>query len=98
MSWSSALEFFRGVGNVLSSPGVLCVYGPFRYEGHYTSDSNADFDRYLRNKYPEGGIRDFEALDELARQQGLQLTADHAMPANNQLLVWRHASCDPQRP
>jgi cyclopropane fatty-acyl-phospholipid synthase-like methyltransferase len=92
MSWSSVQDFFRGVGRVLGNPGVLCIYGPFRYRGRYTSDSNATFDDYLRNRDPESGIRDFEAVDELARQQGLVLAADHAMPANNQLLVW-HATC-----
>jgi cyclopropane fatty-acyl-phospholipid synthase-like methyltransferase len=89
MSWSSVQDFFRGVGRVLDVPGVLCVYGPFRYGGRYTSESNAAFDDHLRNRDPESGIRDFEALDTLARQQGLQLAADHAMPANNQLLVWK---------
>jgi cyclopropane fatty-acyl-phospholipid synthase-like methyltransferase len=88
MSWSSVQEFFHGVGTVLASAGVLCVYGPFRYHGNYTSGSNATFDGYLRNRDPESGIRDFEAVDALARQQGLRLMADHAMPANNQLLVW----------
>ena len=88
MSWSSVQDFFRGVGRVLLAPGVLCVYGPFRYRGQYTSDSNAVFDEYLHKRDPESGIRDFEALDELAAQQGLRLKADHAMPANNQLLVW----------
>lgn len=93
MSWTSVQDFFRGVGGVLGMPGVLCVYGPFRYDGRYTSDSNAAFDTYLRSRDPHSGIRDFEALDELARQQGLRLAADHAMPANNQLLVWkRHAT------
>jgi len=92
MSWSSVQDFFRGVGRVLGNPGVLCIYGPFRYGGRYTSDSNATFDDYLRNRDPDSGIRDFEAVDELARQQGLVLAADHAMPANNQLLVW-HATC-----
>jgi SAM-dependent methyltransferase len=89
MSWGSVQDFFRGVGRVLAVPGVLCVYGPFRYGGRYTSESNAAFDDYLRNRDPGSGIRDFEALDNLARQQGLQLAADHAMPANNQLLVWK---------
>jgi cyclopropane fatty-acyl-phospholipid synthase-like methyltransferase len=89
MSWTSVQDFFRGVGSVLGIPGVLCVYGPFRYGGRYTSESNATFDSYLRNRDPHSGIRDFEALDELARQQGLALAADHAMPANNQLLVWK---------
>lgn len=89
MSWSSVQEFFRGVGEVLTAPGVLCVYGPFRYGGRYTSDSNAVFDDFLRKRDPASGIRDFEALDELAREQGLRATADHPMPANNQLLVWK---------
>jgi SAM-dependent methyltransferase len=88
MSWSSVRDFFRGVGDALSVPGVLCVYGPFRYGGQFTSESNAAFHDYLRARDPASGIRDFEAVDELAREQGLQLTADHAMPANNQLLVW----------
>jgi SAM-dependent methyltransferase len=92
MSWSSVREFFRGVGSVLAVPGVLCVYGPFRYGGRYTSESNAVFDTYLRKRDAASGIRDFEALEELARQQGLQLAADHAMPANNQLLVWKRSA------
>jgi len=89
MSWGAAQEFFRGVGSVLTAPGTLCVYGPFRYNGRFTTQSNADFDDYLRERDPEGGIRDFEAVDALARKQGLRLSADHAMPANNQLLVWK---------
>ncbi len=89
MNWSAVQAFFRGVGSVLSAPGVLCVYGPFRYHGNYTSESNAAFDDFLRKRDPASGLRDFEALDELARAQGLARTADYAMPANNQLLVWR---------
>jgi SAM-dependent methyltransferase len=89
MSWSSVQDFFRGVGRVLGTAGVLCIYGPFRYGGRYTSESNAVFDDYLRNRDPFSGIRDFEALDELARATGLALAADHAMPANNQLLIWK---------
>jgi cyclopropane fatty-acyl-phospholipid synthase-like methyltransferase len=88
MSWGSVQEFFRGVGAALKKPGVLCVYGPFKYSGRYTSESNDAFDTFLRNRDPESGIRDFVDLDTLARQQGLELVADHAMPANNQLLVW----------
>jgi cyclopropane fatty-acyl-phospholipid synthase-like methyltransferase len=89
MSWQSAHDFFRGVGEVLNSAGVLAVYGPFRYAGRYTSESNAAFDRYLKERDPSSGIRDFEAVDGLARKEGLELDSDHAMPANNQTLVWR---------
>ena len=89
MAWDAVEHFFRGVGAVLGAPGVLCVYGPFRYHGGYSSDSNAEFDRYLKRRDPASGIRDFEALQRLAAAAGLELAADHPMPANNQTLVWR---------
>jgi len=89
MAWEAVGEFFRGVGAVLEAPGVLCVYGPFRFGGQYTSASNADFDRWLKARDPVSGIRDFEALERLARAQGLEFAADHPMPANNRTLVWR---------
>ena len=92
MSWSAVCEFFRGVGGVLRKPGVLCVYGPFRFRGTHTSASNAEFDRWLKARDPVSGVRDFEALDALARGAGLEFTADHAMPANNRTLVWRTVS------
>jgi cyclopropane fatty-acyl-phospholipid synthase-like methyltransferase len=89
MSWPAVEQFFRGVGSVLSTPGVLCVYGPFAYDGRHTSASNAEFDRFLKARDPASGVRDCSALDALARAVGLTLTADHAMPANNRTLVWR---------
>ena len=89
MSWEAVREFFRGVGAHLRSPGVLCIYGPFRYAGRYTSESNAHFDVHLRERDPVSGIRDFEAVDALARKEGLELDSDHDMPANNRTLVWR---------
>ncbi len=89
MAWPAVEACFRRVGEVLKPAGLLCVYGPFRYGGRYTSASNADFDRWLKARDPASGIRDFEALDRLAASQGLQLLEDVAMPANNQLLVWR---------
>jgi len=92
MGWEAVREFFRGVGTVLEASGVLCVYGPFRFRGRHTSDSNAQFDRYLKARDPVSGIRDFEALDALAAAHRLGFAADHAMPANNRTLVWRRAA------
>jgi cyclopropane fatty-acyl-phospholipid synthase-like methyltransferase len=89
MSWSSVQAFFDGVGQILPGGGVLCVYGPFRFAGAYTSESNAAFDRFLKERDPHSGIRDFEALDALARAQQLDFAADHDMPANNRTLIWR---------
>ena len=94
MSWAEVEAFFSGVGNVLSADGMLVVYGPFRYAGNFTSESNAAFDRSLRERDPASGIRDIEALNRLAEAQSLVLTADHATPANNQLLVWARRAQD----
>jgi hypothetical protein len=68
---------------------VFCLYGPFNYEGNYSSDSNANFDLWLKRRDPRSGIRDFEALNSLAQQHGMELLADHAMPVNNRILVWQ---------
>lgn len=91
MSWPEVEAFFAGLADVLNPGGTLCVYGPFRYGDTFAAPSNAVFDRSLRSRDPASGIRSFAAVDKLAGAQGLVLEADHAMPANNQLLVWRLA-------
>ncbi len=79
---------FHGIGTVLSPGGVLCIYGPFRYEGRYTSDSNREFDLMLQERDPDSGLRDMQAVTALAQQYGLRLDADHDLPANNRLVVF----------
>lgn len=74
---------------VRGQPGTrLLVYGPFNYQGRYTSESNAQFDVWLKQRDPASGIRDFEWVDTLAEQAGYALLDDVAMPANNRLLCW----------
>ena len=89
MPFEAVKCFFSGVGSVLRPGGKLCVYGPFKYEGEFTTPSNASFDAHLKGFDPRMGIRDFEQVQALAEAQQLELLADHAMPANNQLLVWQ---------
>jgi len=91
MGWDGVCALFRGVARCLAPGGVLAIYGPFNYGGRHTSDSNAAFDEWLRRRDPASGIRDREAVEELARAAGLAPVADHAMPANNRLLVWARA-------
>jgi hypothetical protein len=79
----------EGIGRVLADGGLLVLYGPFNYGGQFTSESNARFDTWLKDRDPVSGIRDFEKVDALAHAQGLRLIADHEMPANNRTLVWR---------
>ncbi len=88
MSWSMVEAFFQGISNILANSGVFCVYGPFNYEGSYTSESNANFDSWLKSRDPLSGIRDIESVTKLATLAGLTLVSDNAMPANNRLLVF----------
>ena len=89
MSWPAVETFVSGVGACVPSGGRFCLYGPFNYQGRYTSASNAEFDTWLRSRDPLSGIRDFEAIERLAQAVGFVLEADHPMPANNRTLVWR---------
>jgi hypothetical protein len=79
---------FQGAAAVLANTGKLCIYGPFKYDGEFTSASNANFDESLKARDPLSGIRDIETLQQLAADQGLSLAQDSPMPANNQLLVF----------
>jgi cyclopropane fatty-acyl-phospholipid synthase-like methyltransferase len=88
MSWAEVKALYQGLGSVLMPGGVFCVYGPFRYEGRYTSDSNQEFDRMLRERDAQSGLRDIQEITQLAKQYGLRLDADHDLPANNRLLVF----------
>ena len=91
MGWREVEAFFAGLRTVLAlaEEATVVVYGPFNYDGDYTSDSNREFDGRLKARDPQSGIRDFEAVDALARGIGLRLSDDIAMPANNRCLVWR---------
>ena len=92
MNWSAVENLFTRIGKVLAPGASFCLYGPFNYDGHYTSDSNQRFDQWLKDRDPLSGIRDFEALDRLARENGMSLKADHEMPVNNRLLVWKYSN------
>lgn len=81
--------FFSHLVDILQPDGIVCVYGPFKYAGEFTSESNARFDQWLKANNPLSGVRDFETVNALAREAGLTLVEDNPMPANNQLLVWQ---------
>lgn len=89
MSWPSVENMFAGIGRVLEKAGYFCLYGPFNYNGQFTSESNRRFDAWLKQRDPVSGVRDFEALQNLADQAGLAFVHDHEMPANNRILVWK---------
>ncbi len=92
LSWPEVEKLFAGIGRVLDKGGLLCLYGPFNYNGKFTSESNARFDVWLKSRNPLSGVRDFEALNTLAEAQGMTLCEDIKMPINNRTLVWQRTS------
>jgi hypothetical protein len=86
--WRVAEGLFAGAGRYLSADGRLFLYGPFKRGGKHTAISNAVFDTSLREGNPEWGVRDIEALEELATGAGLALVEIAEMPANNLILVF----------
>ena len=89
MGWPEVIRLFAALPQLMAPSAVLTVYGPFNYDGAFTSPSNAAFDASLRAEQPQRGIRDFEAVDALAQAAGLALIDDHAMPANNRCITWQ---------
>ena len=73
----------------LRAGGLLALYGPFKYQGNFTTASNAEFDDWLKDRNPSSGIRDFEWVMGLAEDSGLTFVEDRSMPANNQFLAFR---------
>jgi Protein of unknown function (DUF938) len=86
--WRVAEGLFAGAGRYLPADGRLFLYGPFKRQGKHTAISNAVFDTSLREGNPEWGVREIEALEELAASAGLALVEIAEMPANNLILVF----------
>ena len=87
--WSATRALFAGASTVLSAEHVLFLYGPYRRFGHHTSESNTQFDLDLRAHNPEWGLRDLEAVSDVAAGAGLVLAETVEMPANNFSLVFK---------
>jgi cyclopropane fatty-acyl-phospholipid synthase-like methyltransferase len=89
MCWSAVEAMFAGVEKMLALNGPFLLYGPFNYDGLFTSEGNRQLDSWARETFPGAGLRDFETICKLAARHDLAFEADVSMPANNRLLVFR---------
>lgn len=88
MSWKECKSFIKLLGHRLREGSRVVIYGPFKYNGEFTSDSNREFDAELKAKDPQSGIRAFEDVNTNMVKQGFELVEDYEMPANNRCLVY----------
>jgi SAM-dependent methyltransferase len=87
--WQATLGLFAGAARTLARGALLYLYGPYRFDGAFTAESNAEFDRSLRSRDPQWGVRDVGELDAAARPHGLARRDTVVMPANNHSLIFR---------
>jgi len=84
-------RLFMHAGALLQAGAPLVIYGPFKYRERQLEPSNVSFDAWLHERYPGGGIREFETVCEVAAAAGFDFISDIEMPANNRVLVFRKA-------
>ena len=87
--WAAAIGLMRGAARLLPPGGLLYLYGPFRRGGRHTAPSNEAFDRDLKSRNAAWGVRDLEAVTELAALNGFASPLVEDMPANNLSLIFR---------
>ncbi len=85
--WEAAIGLVAGAARLLPPGGLLFLYGPYRRGGRHTAPSNEAFDGDLKRRNPAWGVRDLEAVAELAASQGFSVPEIVEMPANNLSLL-----------
>lgn len=87
--WAATEGLFKGANRILAPGAPLYLYGAYKRAGAHTSQSNEEFDAWLRNKNPAWGVRDIEAVVECGAAHGFSEPEIIAMPANNLSLIFR---------
>jgi hypothetical protein len=87
--WGATLGLLDGAARLLPRGGLLYLYGPYRRNGAHTAPSNEAFDRDLRARDPQWGVRDVNDIEQEARRRALLLQEVIDMPANNLSLILR---------
>ena len=87
--WECTSALMQGSVRHLRPDGNLLIYGPFRVAGKHVSDSNEQFDNALRERNPNWGVRDQDAVINEARHAGLTLADIRLMPSNNRMILFK---------
>src|SRR5579884_1325380 len=92
--WKSALGLLNGSARVLKRGGPLIVYGPWLERGKPVAASNLEFDRQLKSRDAQWGLRTLEDFEAEAVKRYFVLEQVRPMPANNLMLLFRFGGGD----
>lgn len=85
----------RGAARALKAgSGALIIYGPFKIDGRFVTESNARFDAQLRAQNEAWGYWDTDEVKTEAAKCGLKFMCVLPMPANNFILHFRKVKGD----
>ena len=87
--WGATLGLLARGAQLLAPGAPLILYGPYLEQGVPTAPSNLAFDRSLKDRNSQWGLRDVADVDKAAAACGLAPARRVAMPANNLMLVYR---------
>ena len=89
MHWKDCKSFMKLLGHRLREGSRAIFYGPFKYQGEFSSTGDAELDLTIKAKDPLCGIRAFEDVNNNMIKNGFELIEDYEMPANNRTLVYQ---------
>ncbi|KAK0353363.1 MAG: DUF938 domain-containing protein [Pseudomonadota bacterium] len=87
--WGATLGLLARGAQLLAPGAPLILYGPYVEDDVPTAPSNLAFDRSLKDRNPQWGLRTLTDVDRAAADVGFDRTRRVAMPANNLMLVYR---------
>tara|TARA_Y100001968_G_scaffold211590_1_gene194747 strand:+ start:3813 stop:4445 length:633 start_codon:yes stop_codon:yes gene_type:complete len=88
-SWTCTKDLFEESHSYLNQNNFVMIYGPFFRSNVVTSESNLNFDQYLRLQNPSWGLRHLEDVNKIAFENGFILEKIIEMPANNLSVIYR---------
>jgi Protein of unknown function (DUF938) len=71
--WEATIGLIKGAAAILAPASPFYLYGPYIREGFATAPSNQAFDRSLRHRNPNWGLRDLELVAATAQSVRLYL-------------------------
>lgn len=93
--WKASIGLFRAAAALLDEGAPLVLYGPYLERDVDTAASNIAFDKSLRERDADWGLREIGEMDRLGAEYGFARTRRTTMPANNLMLVYRRGLAAP---
>ena len=89
LNWKNVERLFKDLKENLEKETLFIVYGAFKFDSKYTTESNKEFDDWLKEKDTNSGLKNFEDITQKLLENNFNLLEKINMPANNNLLVYK---------